>query len=1440
ISLVLLFALVVVSTAKISQFDISEYVYGIDYDLQARARAAIEAERFTASNKNRSDKADSSEEPCRVRPERPCPPSKYRTPSGACNNVRFPGWGARGSPYLRILPPAYEDGVSEPRSRSIEGGVLPSEPQLIDQILTSGRWASPGHRHEGLSSLAGVWSELLLRDLSSPMRPHRKPEECCSRAQSHSECWSAGSDVASCLGYWRATPTLSTHSCSFEAREQMNGASGYLDGSDLYGANDDRLHKLRTYSGGRVDPDQCELCSRPESSLGRVYRVLLSEHNSIADRLAALNSHWNDAKLYLEARRAVVAQLQHVTLKEFAPSVLGETVHTDKELMLTSSGFYSGYSSTNRGGAIDAVALAALQALTSLTRIDKPELRDQLSLAANRVNLNVSGNPEDELYTSSAWQPSALLLHVARDHGLPGYAQFVNYCSGGSVQVNNFTSLGRMMKDQDAQLLRRIYARVEDVDLLIGGILEVPMGGAAVGPTFACLLREQLQKLRNSDRFWYENDIPPSSLSAEQISEVRKISLAGLLCANAGLAELQPMSLFQPDPYLNTRISCDQHARLQMGPWREHGSSEQLSNPESDNQMGSGVTWEHAEVGPIDEAKQPLFPTITEDMLAEAVRKAENELIKRKQLEYNSWLEQRYADPKSPAGIAASFSKANKGAIFQANSSHKLELISKNLIGQFDARFNGRTRRRRQAFDLGENNFPTVDFNELPNVDISGIVPPRRPTNHEEIDCPPEDGPCDLTTPYRTYSGHCNNLRNPNLGKSLTTFARLLPPVYEDGISSPKFTSVSGAPLPNPRLISSTIHPDISNLHNRYTLMVMQYAQFVDHDLTMTPIHKGFAESIPSCRSCDSASNVHPECNPFPVPPNDHYYPTVNISSGARLCIPSMRSLPGQQQLGPREQVNQNTGFLDGSVVYGENPCIADILKGLNGRMNMTERGNRAKGLLPQSATHPECRAPSGFCFIAGDGRASEQPGLTAMHTVWVREHNRVMEGLRQVNPQWDATKLFEETRRIISAMIQHITYNEFLPRILGWNAVSLYGLKLLSQDYFKEYSPTCNPSILNEFGAAAYRIGHSLLRPHLPRMDRNYQNIEPAILLRDGFFNPDMLYQPEMIDEMTRGLVSTPMETLDQFITGEVSNHLFEIKGIPHSGFDLIALNIQRGRDHGLPGYNQYRALCNLKRANSFEDLSREMAPEVIARLKKVYQSVDDIDLFPGGMSERPLQGGMVGPTFACIIAIQFRQTRKCDRFWYETDDPTIRFSEPQLAELRKTTLSKVLCNNMDVHSEMQRAAFDLPSNFLNPRVPCSSMPEMNFEAWRETSQGCQIGNMKVPLGAKGFPSPCISCVCTPEGTQCASLRITDCNQLLREASRDAILQDDVCTAQCGFVLAATANSPNSQFKARDFNNNFPPQRNTFRSGSFASASASASSSSSGFKLPDLSQFLG
>lgn len=177
---------------------------------------------------------------------------------------------------------------------------------------------------------------------------------------------------------------------------------------------------------------------------------------------------------------------------------------------------------------------------------------------------------------------------------------------------------------------------------------------------------------------------------------------------------------------------------------------------------------------------------------------------------------------------------------------------------------------------------------------------------------------------------------------------------------------------------------------------------------------------------------------------------------------------------------------------------------------------------------------------------------------------------------------------------------------------------------------------------------------------------------------------------------MSTPIETLDNSITEELTNHLFERPREPFSGMDLISLNIQRARDHGIPSYNRYRVKCNLTRARNFEDLSGEIPSRLIKRLSSLYASVDDIDLFTGGMGETPVHGGIIGPTFGCIIGSQLSRLKRCDRFWHETSDPWVRFSAAQLAEIRKMTLAKVLCSQSDTISSIQRHAMDLSDHYL------------------------------------------------------------------------------------------------------------------------------------------------
>lgn len=151
----------------------------------------------------------------------------------------------------------------------------------------------------------------------------------------------------------------------------------------------------------------------------------------------------------------------------------------------------------------------------------------------------------------SDWNTAALFVHMGRDHGLAGYLKWLNFCDN-STEFRSFDDLSKAsIKFEYIKALKYLYADPEDIDLLVGAILEKPIPGAIVGPTFKCLLGHQFSLLRRSDRFWYENDLPPSSLSTDQLVEVRKITLAGLLCANTDdMDSIQPKAFVKQDPFL--------------------------------------------------------------------------------------------------------------------------------------------------------------------------------------------------------------------------------------------------------------------------------------------------------------------------------------------------------------------------------------------------------------------------------------------------------------------------------------------------------------------------------------------------------------------------------------------------------------------------------------------------------------------------------------------------------------------------------------------------------------------------------------------------------------------------------------------------------------------------------------------------------------------------
>lgn len=217
--------------------------------------------------------------------------------------------------------------------------------------------------------------------------------------------------------------------------------------------------------------------------------------------------------------------------------------------------YYNGYSSAIRGGVFNEVAVAALPAfLTMLPNGMTNESATTDTLLSTPALLKTFDPVDPEF--NEFWTPIALAIQRGRDHGIPPYHKALNLCEarlgvapGDKVTFDDLEKFAGLSSEA-RRLLESIYLDAEDVDLLAGALLEKPALGTVFGPTLSCLLSLQFATSRNSDRFWYENDIPPSSLSLDQLQAVRRVTLSGLLCTAGGLKRAQPKAFIKEDPYL--------------------------------------------------------------------------------------------------------------------------------------------------------------------------------------------------------------------------------------------------------------------------------------------------------------------------------------------------------------------------------------------------------------------------------------------------------------------------------------------------------------------------------------------------------------------------------------------------------------------------------------------------------------------------------------------------------------------------------------------------------------------------------------------------------------------------------------------------------------------------------------------------------------------------
>ncbi|XP_066937069.1 peroxidase-like [Macrobrachium rosenbergii] len=588
--------------------------------------------------------------------------------------------------------------------------------------------------------------------------------------------------------------------------------------------------------------------------------------------------------------------------------------------------------------------------------------------------------------------------------------------------------------------------------------------------------------------------------------------------------------------------------------------------------------------------------------------------------------------------------------------------------------------------------------------------------------CPDFASPMDcIAGKYRRYDGLCNNLHVPTLAATNSVFARMVPPAYSDGLQAPRESVVKGAALPSPRIVSSTMHRDEGYHDHAVTLYLIAWGQFMDHDFTLTatpldPIDRNEPEF---CCHQPPGARKHELCLEIAIPPEDEFYGCFG-----QRCMDFVRAFSGVRQdcrLGPRAPFNILTGVIDANTVYGGTETHARSLRAFQGglmRMNDAFAHLGLRELLPPKIDLPDegCirTLPDQLCFDAGEIRVNEQLILTAMHTLWFREHNRIARILGQLNSHWDDERIYQESRRIVIAQIQHITFSEFLPQLLGKEVMAKFDIILQNQGYWDGYDPDTDPSMTAAFVAAAYRFGHSLLPSSVERWSSDHKFVGSSRLSK-LIRQPWDLYRPGFLDQYFTGFLNQPAQAMDDSIT-HVTNHLFEEPG-KHFGLDLVSFNLQRGREFGIPGYTAYRKWCGLPQVNGFEDLANYMTNKTAYKYSTLFRHVDDIDLWSAGVSERPLRGSLLGATFSCIVAHQMARIRRGDRYWYELPGQPSSFTIDQLQSIRKTSLARVLCDNTDNIKTVQIYPMVLTDHEINPRVPCRSalLPSLNLLPWLE-----------------------------------------------------------------------------------------------------------------------------
>ena len=533
---------------------------------------------------------------------------------------------------------------------------------------------------------------------------------------------------------------------------------------------------------------------------------------------------------------------------------------------------------------------------------------------------------------------------------------------------------------------------------------------------------------------------------------------------------------------------------------------------------------------------------------------------------------------------------------------------------------------------------------------------------------------------YRSVDGSGNNQTVSQLGSAGDFLRRLTPPSYIDGMGAVDPT------LPNARTVSNVVGTQTSSIPDSRNLSewAWVWGQFLDHDMDHTP----------------NASAAVNGTLPIPIPADDPVF--GSMPAGSQINMTRNNYVYGTgTNFTPRVHANMISSFLDGGMIYGgragEGASRSQWLRdtAAPGKLKVSDGGIYGD-LLPKY----EAGAPAmanvmtpgmgANAYVAGDIRANENNSLLALHTVFVREHNRIVDAISAANPLMSSDELYQAAKKVVSAEIQAITANEYLPAM---------GVNLSTYDGYKA---DVDPGIFTEFSNAAFRV-HTQINDVQLRLDAAGNVIAQGNSpLANAFFNPSKILEGGL-DPIVRGLTTQTQEANDIFMVESLRSQLFQIfvggTGLVDNAADLFAIDLQRGRDVGLGSFNDVRAALGLDPALTFSDVTANA--ELAAALESVYGDIGSLELFVGLFAEDLAPGSSMGETLVELWALQFENVRDGDRFWYENDLDGINSDLLMLAKwdgeneesaydwLSNLTLSELLENNTGVEGMPENAFF-------------------------------------------------------------------------------------------------------------------------------------------------------